>query len=214
MAADYTLIIGNKNYSSWSMRGWLAMAQVDVPFDEIVVPLYQSDTQQRLADLSEAPQKVPVLKHGAVTIWDSLAIVEYLFEKFPDQGLWPNDSIARATARSLCAEMHSSYVALRGSVPMNVRGNLSRDLSDDTRADIHIIEDHWRRCLDKSNGPFLFGDFCAADIFYAPVVIRLRSIGYRNADLLDYCQAVLEHSNVQRWCTAACREPWIMLENE
>ena len=174
-----TLVIGNKNYSSWSLRPWLAMKQVGIPFTEIRIPLYQPDSRQRILEHSPAG-KVPVLKDRAVTVWDSLAILEYLAERFPDRGLWPQSAAARARARSVSAEMHSGFAALRSHMPMNLRNSYpGRGLTPEVDADIARIVGLWTDCLTTASGPFLLGDFCIADAMFAPVATRFVTYGVK-----------------------------------
>ena len=176
---DLALVIGNKNYSSWSLRPWLAMKQVEIPFTEIRIPLYQPDSRQRILEHSPAG-KVPVLKDRAVTVWDSLAILEHLTERFPDRGLWPRDSASRARARSVSAEMHSGFAALRSHMPMNLRNSYpGRGLTPEVDADIARIVGLCTDCLTTASGPFLLGDFCIADAMFAPVATRFVTYGVK-----------------------------------
>jgi glutathione S-transferase len=173
------LVIGNKNYSSWSMRPWLALRACNIPFEEVFVPLYTDDKADKERILSFSPAgKVPILIDGDVAVWDSLSIIEYVAERFPDAGLWPKDVAERAQARSVCAEMHSGFMALRNACPMNVHRPVRPvELSDETRANVARIEDIWRDCRSRyaGRGPFLFGGFTAADAMFAPVVYRFRT---------------------------------------
>ncbi len=212
--ADYTLVIGNKAYSSWSLRPWLLLKQTGVAFDEVVINLYDPNAKQDI--LRHSPSgKVPVLKHAGRTVWDSLAIAEYLNELFPDAGLWPQDAEARALARSVAAEMHSGFVELRKALPMNVR-RVYRDwkITPEVQADVTRISALWRDCRQRfgtaGGGPFLFGGFTIADAMYAPVVTRFQtySVALDN-DTQDYCSAVLAHDAMKTWFTEAEREPWI-----
>jgi glutathione S-transferase len=175
--AALKLAIGNKNYSSWSMRPWLALRANDIPFVETVIPLYTDNPadKERILSFSRAG-KVPVLVDGDITVWDSLAIIEYVAERFPEKKLWPDDAAARAHARSVCAEMHSGFMALRNECGMNLhRPVRAVTLSADARANVARIEEIWRECLARYGGPFLFGRFGAADAMYAPVVHRFRT---------------------------------------
>jgi glutathione S-transferase len=177
--AALKLAIGNKNYSSWSMRPWLALRVNQIPFEETVIPLYTDNPadKQRILDYSRAG-KVPVLVDGDVTVWDSLAIIEYIAERHPEAKLWPDDVAARAHARSVCAEMHSGFMALRNECGMNLhRPVRAVTLSADAKANIARIQDIWRECRTRhgAKGPFLFGSFGAADAMYAPVVHRFRT---------------------------------------
>jgi glutathione S-transferase len=172
------LVIGNKNYSSWSMRPWLALRANDIPFEEIFVPLYTGEADKRRL-LSFTPSgKVPTLIDGDVTIWDSLAIVEYLAERFPEKRLWPEDRASRAHARSISAEMHSGFAALRNECGMNLhRPVRAIALSEDARANIKRIQQIWIECRERygKGGPYLFGAFGGADAMFAPVVHRFRT---------------------------------------
>jgi glutathione S-transferase len=171
------LIIGNKNYSSWSLRPWIAMKMAGIAFDEILLPLYEPGSREQLLKYSPAG-KVPVLVDGDVTVWDSLAIIEYIAERYPEAKLWPDDVAARAHARSVCAEMHSGFMALRNECGMNLhRPVRAVTLSADAKANIARIQDIWRECRTRhgAKGPFLFGGFGAADAMYAPVVHRFRT---------------------------------------
>lgn len=172
------LVIGNKNYSSWSMRPWLALRASQIPFEEIFVPLYTGAAdKQRILDVSRAG-KVPILIDGDVTIWDSLAIIEYVAERFPEKRLWPEHPAGRAHARSVSAEMHSGFAALRNECGMNLhRPVRAIELSDDARANIARVQEIWTDCRERygQSGPFLFGAFGAADAMFAPVVHRFRT---------------------------------------
>jgi glutathione S-transferase len=172
------LVIGNKNYSSWSMRPWLALRANDIPFEEIFVSLYTGAAdKQRILEFSLAG-KVPILVDGDVTVWDSLAIIEYIAERFPEKRLWPKHPAHRAHARSVSAEMHSGFAPLRNECGMNLhRSARAIELSTEARANIARIEEIWGECRDRygQSGPFLFGVFGAADAMFAPVVHRLRT---------------------------------------
>src|SRR3979490_2276589 len=172
------LVIGNKNYSSWSMRPWLALKANHIAFDEVFIPLYTGETdKQRILSFTHSG-KVPALIDGDVTIWDSLSIIEYLAEKFPETRLWPEDRARRAHARSISAEMHSGFAALRNECGMNLHRPVgARALSADARADIARIQQIWIECRERygKRGPFLFGAFGGADAMFAPVVHRFRT---------------------------------------
>jgi glutathione S-transferase len=173
------LVIGNKNYSSWSMRPWLAMRANNIAFEEIFIPLYTDNKADKDRILSFSPAgKVPTLIDGETTVWDSLAIIEYLAERFPDRKLWPEDPAARAHARSISAEMHSGFLPLRSECGMNLHRPIGAiGLSADARANVARIEEIWLDCRERygARGPFLFGAFTAADAMFAPVVHRLRT---------------------------------------
>jgi glutathione S-transferase len=173
------LVIGNKNYSSWSMRPWLALRANGIPFEEVFIALYTDDKadKERILSFSRAG-KVPTLVDGDVTIWDSLSIIEYLAEKFPQSRLWPEDRAARAHARSISAEMHSGFMALRNECGMNLHRPIrSVALSDDARDNVARIQAIWADCYQRygKQGPFLFGAFGGADAMFAPVVHRFRT---------------------------------------
>jgi glutathione S-transferase len=211
------LIIGNKNYSSWSLRGWLAVKQSGLAFDEILVPLYGDDweAQKRQSeDLAPSSGKVPILWDGEAVAWDSLAIIEYLADKVGRDRFWPKADDARAMARSMVAEMHSSYLALRRQCPMNVRRRIEGVIpSDETRADILRILTLWAEARARfgKGGPFLFGSFGAADIIYAPVVSRFMSYGIALPGFaLAYMEAVWEHQWLKQWVAAAEAEELVI----
>jgi glutathione S-transferase len=211
------LIIGNKNYSSWSLRPWIALRHAGIPFDEEVVPLYEPGSRERVLAYSSAG-KVPVLIDGDMTIWESLAIIEYLAERFPKAQLWPADVAARALARSVAAEMHAGFVALRRHCPMNMRRDgRKRELTAEVEADVRRIEQIWTDCRARfgAAGPFLFGAFGAADAMYAPVVSRFTSYGIgMGAAAESYMQAVTALPAYREWRTAGLAEPWVMPHNE
>jgi glutathione S-transferase len=172
------LVIGNKNYSSWSMRPWVALRASNVPFEEIFISLYTGAAdKQRILDFSGAG-KVPILVDGDVTVWDSLAIIEYVAERFPEKRLWPENPAHRAHARAISAEMHSGFAALRNECGMNLHRPVGAiALSDEARANIARIEEIWADCRKRygRSGPYLFGNFSAADAMFAPVIHRFRT---------------------------------------
>ena len=209
--ADYTLVIGNKAYSSWSLRPWLALVQTGAPFTEVVVPLRQPDTKATL--LSHSPAgKVPVLKHGGRTIWDSLAVCEYLAERHPEAGLWPADADARAHARCVVAEMHSGFQDLRRNLFMDLKQRHHvPDRVAAAAADIARVQAIWEECraTHGAEGPFLFGGFTIADCFYAPVCTRFDTWGVALSPVARaYADAVLAHPAMVAWRKAALAEPW------
>lgn len=207
--ADMKLVIGNKNYSSWSMRPWVVMTAFDIPFEEVRIPLGQPDTSLRIAQHSSAG-KVPVLIDGDTTVWDSLAICEYLAERFPDRGIWPQGSPARATARSICAEMHSGFSDLRTAMPMNIRASFpGKGRTPGAQADIARICELWEQCLARfGRHQFLFGSFSIADAYFAPVVMRFRTYGVWLAPVLQaYVDRVITHPAVAHWIHDAVAEP-------
>jgi glutathione S-transferase len=214
------LIIGNKNYSSWSLRGWLAAKQSGLPFEELTVHIDGDDWQATKQDGEFQPSagKVPVLWDGEVVVWDSLAIMEYLADKVGRDRFWPKADAARGMARAMVAEMHSSYLALRRQCPVNVRRRIGGiDLSEETRSDIVRILGLWAEARARvgKGGPFLFGTFSAADIFYAPVVSRFVTYGIGVPGFAQaYMQAVWEHDWMQQWVREAESEEWTIEQFE
>lgn len=211
----YRLLIGNRNHSSWSMRGWLALRASGLPFETEVVPLFRDDTAGRMAAFSDAPSLVPVLRRGDLVIWDSLAILEHAAERAPDAGLWPAEADARAEARSAVAEMHSGFTALRTHLPMAIRERIDGRLDrPGVAADLARVFALWRRCRSRhgNGGAFLFGAWSAVDIFFVPVVMRIRTYGAIVPDeLTPYIDAVLAHPHVREWEAEAVREPWTVI---
>jgi glutathione S-transferase len=209
------LIIGNKNYSSWSLRPWLAMKATGIAFEETVISLEAKDFKARVTALSGAG-RVPVLIDGEVRVWESLAILEYLAEKFPAAGLWPHLLSARAHARAIASEMHAGFMPLRRHLPMNVaRPVKARALDDGAAADVARIDSIWSECRAKYGGPFLFGVFGAADAMYAPVVWRLHTYAIEVSDAArSYMRAVLALPASVEWREAARREPWVLPHDE
>jgi glutathione S-transferase len=208
------LVIGNKNYSSWSMRPWLALRANDIPFEEIFIPLYTGDAdKQRLLDFTPSG-KVPVLVDGDVTIWDSLAIIEYLAERFPEKRLWPQDPVQRAHARSISAEMHSGFAALRNECGMNLHRPVGAiELSADARTNIARIQDIWTECRRRhgKSGAFLFGAFGAADAMFAPVVHRFRTYAIAvSLDVRRYMDTTMALPAFQEWTNAALAETLVI----
>ena len=211
------LFIGNKAYSSWSMRGWLACRLSGVPFEEVVVPMFNQDWDKVREGDEFAPSsgKVPILWDGEdCVVWDSLAIVEYLNEKTDNQKFWPVATDARAMARSMAAEMHSGYAALRRECPMNIRRiHPAGTRSDEVKADVDRILHVWAEARARygKDGDFLFGDFGAADIMFAPVVTRLISYSIPVPRFAQaYMQSIIAHPMVQDWIGAAQAEDWII----
>jgi glutathione S-transferase len=209
------LYIANKNYSSWSFRPWIALTAAGIGFEEVLIPFDFPAGNPRFKDLSPTGQ-MPVLHHGGVRVWESLAIIEYVAELHPDANLWPRDAAKRAAARSVSMEMLSGFRALRSACPMNIRRPERKiDLPDGVMTDVTRIETIWRECRKNSGGPFLFGEFCAADAMYAPVVNRFET--YRLAvapDTLDYMAAMKAHPAWLKWQEAALAESWIVPEDE
>ncbi|MEM7665177.1 MAG: glutathione S-transferase family protein [Pseudomonadota bacterium] len=215
------LIIGNKNYSSWSMRAWLAAKQSGLHFEEIIVPIMGEQWEQQkqeMGDVQPSSGKVPILWDDENVIWDSLAILEYLADKVGRDRFWPKDANARGMARSMVAEMHSSYAGLRSAMPMNIRRRIElKKVSDQTRHDIVRILGLWAeaRARHGDSGPYLFGTFGAADIFYAPIVSRFMTYGIGVPGFAEaYMQAIWEHDWTQQWIGAAESEEWVIEQYE
>ncbi len=204
-----TLVIGNKNYSSWSLRGWLVVKRTGAPFDEVRVVLDTPTTRAEL--LRHSPSgRVPVLHDGDVTVWDSLAICEYLAERYPAAGLWPDEQAARARARAVAAEMHAGFASLRDAMPMNCRAQLpGKGRAPGVQDDIDRIAGLWRDCRERfgAGGDMLFGDFCAADAMFAPVASRFMTYEV-DLDPISraYVDAVRSLPAMKEWVAAAGAE--------
>lgn len=215
--ADLHLVIANKAYSSWSMRPWVAMKAQGVPFKETVICLQQSDTAEQIAKYSAAG-KVPVLKHADVTVWESLAILDYLADTLPSHAWWPEDHAARAMARSISAEMHAGFTSVRSAMPMNVRRSIpGRERTPEIDKDIARIQTIWgaARTQFGDGGPFLFGKFSNADAMYAPVVTRFKTYGVKlDAVSQAYADAILAHPAVKQWYAEAAAESWVLEKYE
>jgi glutathione S-transferase len=211
------LIIGNKNYSSWSLRPWLAMSVVGIAFEETLIPLNAPDFKSRLLAISGAG-KVPVLIDGDIHVWESLAIMEYLAENFPAAGLWPRDPMARSHARAIASEMHAGFQALRRDLPMNFwRPVKTRTLEGGAAADAARIDAIWSECRTRfgAAGPFLYGAFGAADAMYAPVVSRFHTYGVEvSTTARGYMDALMALPAWSEWRDAARREPWVLPHDE
>jgi len=212
--ANITIYLGNKNYSSWSLRPWLVLKRTTVAFDEVVIPLYQPTSRETVLKYSPSG-KVPALRHGETMVWESLAICEYLAESFPTFDLWPRDPAARALARAVSAEMHAGFADLRRHLPMNVRSSFpGREVPPEVQADINRVMAIWRDCRTRfgdGKGEFLFGGFTIADAMFAPVVSRFRT--YRidlEREAEAYCEAIMAMPEMQEWLTAAKNEPMIV----
>ena len=211
------LIIGNKNYSSWSFRPWIAMRVAGIAFRETVISLEATDFKERVIKMSGAG-KMPVLADGDVRVWESLAILEYLAEKFPAASLWPRDAAARGHARAISAEMHAGFVPLRRQLPMNMwRPVLPRQLDADAKANVARIDSIWTHCRARfgAGGLFLYGAFGAADAMYAPVVSRFHTYAVEvSVAARDYMRAVMALPAWNEWRHAAMREPWVLPHDE
>lgn len=205
------LVIGNKSYSSWSMRPWMLLEQFGIRFEETVIPLYDEGSKEAILEVSPSG-KVPALIDGAITVWDTLSICEYVAENFPDRAIWPRDKAARATARSISAEMHSSFQALRQQCSMVVhRPKAAVAFSVETLADVARIEELWRAARGSfgADGPFLFGAFSAADAMYAPVVFRFDNYAAPIAsDTRAYMDAMMATPAWRKWMAGAAAETW------
>jgi glutathione S-transferase len=212
-----TLVFGNKNYSSWSFRPWIAMTAAGIPFTEELIPLYGPGSKERILSYSPAG-KVPILIDGAARIWESLAILEHLAEMFPAAGLWPSEPTARAHARSIAAEMHAGFGPLRSHCPMNFwRPVMRQDLPADVAANVQRIDTMWSDCRTRfgGDGPFLFGRFSAADAMYAPVVSRFHTYDVPVSPASRaYMQAVMALPAWAQWKAAALTEEWVLEEDE
>lgn len=211
---SYTLIIGNKNYSSWSLRPWLLMKHLQLDFSEILVPLYQQDSKQQL--LSHSPAGlVPVLKTGTATIWDSLAICEFLADRYA--GCWPDDTDQRAQARAISCEMHSGFPQIRSKLPMNCRLRMTvTPESEALKLEIQRVLSIWQTQRQQhSSGDFLFGDFSIADCMYAPVVLRFESYGIDVQPVhRDYMDAILALPALQEWAADGVEEAQVIAASE
>ncbi|MEM7706181.1 MAG: glutathione S-transferase family protein [Pseudomonadota bacterium] len=205
------LYIGNKNYSSWSLRVWLALRVKNIPFEEALRPF---DVENDYADFFEfSPSgKVPVLHSDGQAIWESLSILEFVAEKYPDRGLWPMDVKIRSKARSIAHEMHGGFMSLRSACPMNIRRRVeSIDVGAGVLKDVRRVEQIWEDCLTESGGPFLFGDFSIADSMYAPIVNRLEVYELSQADsVLKFSEAIKSLPAWDQWVEAAVAEEWVV----
>jgi glutathione S-transferase len=212
--AEFTIYLANKNYSSWSLRGWLMLKLTGAAFDEVVIPLRQEQTRDSIQRHSPGG-KLPALVHGKpggeVTVWESLAIGEYLAELFPAAGLWPKDAAARAYARAVSNEMHAGFLPLRRHFPMNMRKAFERETIPDVQEDIDRITAIWRECRRRygASGNFLFGAATIADAMFAPVVSRFRTFELPlDAEAEAYAKAVTAWPAYREWLAAARAEPW------
>jgi glutathione S-transferase len=208
------LIIGNKAYSSWSLRGWLAAKQSGLNFEEMTVPLYDTswDERKREEDLAPSSGKVPILWDGDAVIWDSMAIVDYLADKVGRDRFWPKDEVARGMARSMSAEMHSGFLSLRRECPMNTRKIFDGvTISEGSRNDAVRILQLWAEARSRfgSEGPYLFGTFSAADIMFAPIVTRFVTYGFTLPGFAQsYADTMMGHAWMTEWYEGAAQEEW------
>ncbi len=207
--SELTLVIGNKNYSSWSLRPWLLLSHFGIEFEEVRIPLFNESTHDKLTKHSPS-MKVPVLKHDELVIWDSLAICEYISEAFLDNGGWPKGVEARAVARSACAEMHSGFFAIRNELPMNCRRKIPDfRVSDAAKAEVERIKTLWTQCREQfsADGDWLCGEFSIADCMFAPVILRFNGYGIAlSGELKVYSDRMLNHSAIQTWILAGSEE--------
>lgn len=207
MHDDLELVIGSKNRSSWSLRPWLLLSTAGIPFRETRIPYHLLDWHERVRQLSPNG-KVPALRHGELVVWESLAILEYAAELFPDRGVWPEPRADRALARSLAAEVHAGFAALRRDLPLDVSARISRGpVSEEARADQDRLEQIWSERLAASGGPFLFGRFGAVDAMLAPFALRYQTYGVTPGPAgARFMEAVLSLPAMQRWIADAARE--------
>jgi len=214
--AKLKLVIGNKNYSSWSLRAWLLLTTFGIEFEEIRVPLSQADSRTRLGEFSPT-YKVPVLVDGPITVWDSLAICEYISENYLQDRGWPASVAARAECRSVCAEMHSGFPAMRNELPMNCRASRKIELSGACSMDIDRIIEMWTSLRSRyhQEGEWLFGNFSIADCMFAPVVLRIRTYGIALSGSAEmYYQCVLKQEYIRNWISAGSLETEVIAEDE
>jgi glutathione S-transferase len=209
------LYIGNKNYSSWSLRPWIGLRVAGLDFEEVLVPFDMAAGNPKFADFSPT-NKVPVLEDGDVTVWESLAILDHMARKHPEAGLWPADAIQRSAAMAMSCEMLSSFAHLRNDCPMNMRREPAKvAVSAGLAKDVTRIEALWSDCLTRSGGPFLFGDFTLADAMFAPVVNRLDVYAFDvSATTRAYMDAMKAMPAWQEWEAAGRAEPWVVEEDE
>ena len=212
-----TLVIGNKNYSSWSLRPWLLLKYFGIPFKEIMIPLYEGDYKTQILQYSLSG-KVPLLVHGQVKVWESLAICEYIAELAPEKKMWPSDSYARAWARSISHEMHAGFAQVRTYMPMNIRGSFPGcGRGPEVDREIGRIQEIFVGCRQAfhTKGPFLFGEFSVADAMFAPIVTRFRTYGVKlSMPAQEYAETVLNLPAMKEWARAAAQEPYVIAASE
>lgn len=211
---SFTLIIGSKNYSSWSMRAWLLMKLANVKFNENLVPMYTENSRMNVRQLGGQTGLVPVLVDDGHAIWDTMAIAEHLYEYSPN--IWPVDKFDRARARSLCGEVHSGINALRNAMPVNTRARRRKaERTQEVENDIERVKQIWEDQLAKSDGPWLFDEFCAADIFFAPVATRFQTYGVSlSGKPAEYYKSILTHPDMLKWLKAGEEETEIIRGSE
>lgn len=213
VAINMHLALGNKLYSSWSLRAYILLKAFDITFEETVIAMYKDDTKERMLTFGPTG-KVPVLTDGDVVVWESLAILEYVAETFPDKAIWPEDPAARAHARSAASEMHAGFMALRGACPMNLTAQFEpKDRGEEITKDVQRLEVLWGEARSRfgEGGPFLYGAFSAVDAMFAPVVTRLDTYQIEvSPDMRAYMDAVLAHPAFLAWKEDAFSEPWFL----
>ena len=209
------LLIGNRNYSTWSLRPWLVLRHFEIPFEDEVLQLSGPGWRENLAAHSPTA-KVPVLLDGDLVVPETIAIIEYLADSFPDKAIWPRDRAERALARAAAAEMHAGFGALRNHAPMNLRASHPGKVDlDAVRKDLHRVETLWGDLLARSDGPYLFGAFSAADAMFAPLATRLRTYELPVSDVAQcYVEAIYALPAFQDWRALALQEPWIVDDDE
>ena len=209
------LIFANRNYSSWSLRAWLVLKHFGIPFDEELVLLNGEGWKEDIRRKSPTGQ-VPVLIDGEATVPETIAIIEYLNDKYPAKGIWPSGRLERAQARAVSAEMHGGFTALRNTAPMNLRASYPGRIDFDTiAADLRRIEQIWGDLTSDSGGPFLFGKFTAADAMFAPVAGRIRTYALPVSDVaMEYVEKIYALPAFQEWLAEAAKEPWIVEQDE
>ena len=209
------LLIGNRNYSTWSLRPWLVLRHFEIPFTDEVLPLSGPGWRENLAERSPTG-KVPVLIDGELVVPETIAIIEYLADRYPDKPIWPVDRADRARARAAAAEMHAGFTGLRTHAPMNLRASHPGKVDLDSVArDLKRIETLWGPMLERSGGPFLFGAFTAADAMYAPVATRIRTYDLPVTDRIgQYVEAIYGLPAFQEWLAEALKEPWVVDDDE
>jgi glutathione S-transferase len=209
------LIFANRNYSSWSLRPWLVLSHFGIPFEEEMALLSGEGWKENLIRKSPTG-RVPVLVDGDLVLPETIAIIEYLAEKYPDKGIWPADAVARALARAASAEMHAGFLALRQAAPMNLRASHPGRVDPDfVAADLKRLEALWGGLLERYGGPYLFGSFCAADAMFAPVATRIRTYDLPVSDTAaGYVEAIYALPAFQTWLAEAIKEPWIVEDDE
>lgn len=211
---SFTLILGNKNYSSWSMRAWLLLRFVEAPFEEQLISLYTAESRSQVRALGGQTGLVPVLKDGETTIWDTLAITEYLYEVYPK--IWPVSRALRGRGRSLSGEVHSSLNFMREAMPVNTRArNRIATVTSDVERDLDRVREIWDACLAENGGPWLLGEFCALDIMFAPVATRFQTYGVAvSGRAQEYYQRILAHPLVREWLDAGEKERLVIEQFE